>query len=97
MEHKFFRCILSQCEFNDILTDLQHGFRRKRSCEYQLLSVTDKISYYTDQGHLTEIILLDFQKALNTIPQQHMVTDLGHHGSRCPVIAWLKCFLTHHT
>ena len=42
LEHIITRCVMSQLETNNILYALQHGFRKNRSCESQLLEfITD--------------------------------------------------------
>ena len=40
--------LLLQAWLNDILYDLQHGFREKRSCETQLIMLVDELAKITD-------------------------------------------------
>ena len=47
-----------------ILTDKQHGFRLKRSCETQLVVTIDDIASTVDDESQVDIILFDFSKAL---------------------------------
>ena len=47
-------------ESNDILCDQQHGFRRGRSCETQLLGFVDEISHSLEKGRQVDTIVMDF-------------------------------------
>ena len=51
---------LSHCAPYNILYDLQHGFHEKRSCETQLIQLVE----YLASGKQSDLILLDFSKAL---------------------------------
>ena len=50
---------------NKILTDTQHGFRKKRSTESQLLVTVQEIVKCLATGSQVDIILLDFAKAFD--------------------------------
>ena len=50
---------------SNILFELQHGFREKRSCETQLVMLVDEISKSMQMGKQTDLILLDFSKAFD--------------------------------
>ena len=46
-----------------IFCDNQHGFRKKCSCETQLLSTVQEIVSSTAKEKQVDVILLDFEKA----------------------------------
>ena len=48
----------------DLLYDLQHGFREKRSCETQLATLVGDLAS-TSAGKHTDLVLLDFSKAFD--------------------------------
>ena len=48
-----------------ILTDSQHGFRKFRSCETQLILTTHEIAKHLSEGTQVDIQLLDFSKAFD--------------------------------
>ena len=48
------------------LSDLQHGFRRKRSCTTQLLRVFHDVGMALDSGKEDDMIYLDFSKAFDS-------------------------------
>jgi hypothetical protein len=46
-----------------VLVDCQHGFRSKRSCETQLLTLSHELLNNLHTGKQTDLIILDFSKA----------------------------------
>ena len=54
----------------------QHGFRSNHSCVMQLITLTEDISFALDNHKQTDIILLDFSKAFDTVPHQRLLTKL---------------------
>ena len=49
-EHIIASHIMQHLEDNNILYDLQHGFRRKQSCESQLLSLVHELMHNYDNN-----------------------------------------------
>jgi hypothetical protein len=49
-------------ENQNILTDYQHGFRKKRSCESQLITTIQDLASGIDSSTQIDAILLDFSK-----------------------------------
>eukprot|EP00794_Sanderia_malayensis_P017868 gene17868-19649_t len=78
----------------NILSDAQHGFRPKRSCESQLIITIHEIAQALDQGEQTDIILLDFQKAFDKVPHKRLLAKLDHYGIRGNLNAWVCSFLS---
>ena len=60
---------MNHYEANQILTDCQHGFRKNRSCETQLISLVHEITKNMDAGSQIDMVLLDFSKAFDKVPQ----------------------------
>ena len=65
-----------------ILTDGQHGFRERRSCETQLLTLAHELASNLDNGCRTDLIILDFAKAFDKVPHQRLLRKLSHYGIR---------------
>ena len=59
---------------NNILIDNQHGFRSKDFCVTQLTSLEEDLSYVLDQQKQTDVILLDFAKAFDSVPHQRLLS-----------------------
>ena len=62
-------------EQNDILHDLQHGFRERRFCETHLIQLVVELARNTSQGRQTDLILIDFSKAFDRV--NHLDSKLG--------------------
>ena len=50
---------------NNILTDLQHGLRKHRSCETQLIKTVNDLAKSLKNGEQIDRIVLDFSKAFD--------------------------------
>ena len=62
--------IMQHLEDNNILYDLQHDFRRKRSCESQLLSLVHELMHNYDNNIQSDLIQMDFAKAFDKVPHK---------------------------
>ena len=67
---------MDHVQHNNILIDNQHGFRSGFSCQTQLISLVEDISHAMDDGFQTDVTLLDFSKALDTVPHIHLLNKL---------------------
>ena len=62
---------------NNILIENQHGFRSQHSCASQLISLVEDLSYTLDQQKQTDVILLGFAKAFDSVPHQRLLSKLA--------------------
>lgn len=79
---------------NNILTDLQHAFRRNRSCETQLINVIDDWSKCLEKGLQVDSFVLDFEKAFDTVPHELLKLKLHSYGVSKQVLNWISAFLS---
>ena len=63
LEHIVHSSVMRHFDKNQILTNNQHGFRARRSCETQLISLIQEIASNMTRKGQTDVILLDFAKA----------------------------------
>ena len=77
---------------SNILFELQHGFREKRSCETQLVML-DEIAKNMQVGKQTDLILLDFSKAFDKVAHKKLISKLHFCGIRGKTLSWVKDFL----
>ncbi len=63
-------------EDHHLLYDLQHGFRKARSCETQLLSLTHGLAQQWHKGIQTDLVIIDFTNAPFTPGGNYRLT--GH-------------------
>ena len=66
LEHIVHSSVMRHLNKNQIITDKQHGFRARRSCETQLISTIQEIARnMTRKGQVhVDVILLDFPRHL---------------------------------
>ena len=79
---------------NNILYDYQSGFRKKYSTESCLSYLTDKISKGFDSGLYTGMILIDLQKAFDTIDHKLLLEKMSFLGFSEEVIGWFRSYLS---
>ena len=80
MEHIIARNIMQHAEANNILYPLQHGFRKGRSCETQLIEFVDDISKNLQEGHQSDILIMDFAKAFDKVNHSLLTHKLEYYG-----------------
>ncbi|XP_076437010.1 uncharacterized protein LOC143276409 [Babylonia areolata] len=66
LEHILVSKIMAHCEEHQILCTEQHGFRKGRSCETQLLGFVDEVSEALEQGYQEDLLVFDFSKVRST-------------------------------
>ena len=77
----------------NILYDLQHGLREKRSCKIQLIMLIDELSKIMQSRKQTCLILLDFSKAFDKVAHEKLLQKLHLYGIRGDTLKWIKNFL----
>lgn len=93
MEHIVTSHIMKHADDHNILYPLQHGFRRKRSCETQLLDFIDDITRNMEDGKQTDVLVMDFSKAFDKVSHSLLVHKLHHYGIRGNINTWIENFL----
>ena len=68
----------------------QHGFRKKRSCETQLLETVNDLTDALDGGYEADILFLDFSKAIDRVSHNCLLCKLLHYGINGPVYNWIS-------
>ena len=96
-EHILARTIMDHLEDNGLLSDSQHGFRRKRSCESQLLLFVDELAQSMCSGKQVDVAVMDFSKAFDVVPHQRLLNKLNFYGIRGNALKWIEAFLTGRT
>ncbi len=73
LEHIVHSHIMKFFEEHSILTDMQHGFRAKRSTTTQLIHVIHEMSKSIDENATVHAVILDFEKAFDKVPPPAIV------------------------
>ena len=90
------RCVFS-CLYDDVnnlITPLQHGCLRNRSCVTQPLSVLHTIGRNLDKNNQTDVIYLDFAKASKTVDHNVLLSKFKAYGVSGQLLTWFANYLS---
>ena len=93
MEHIVHSRLMKFLANNKILSDYQHGFRKKRFCDTQLITTVHELAIVLDRRQQVDAILLDFSKAFDKVPHHRLAVQLQHYGIRDKNLSWIQSFL----
>ena len=71
--------LYSFLDYNNIIYDLQFGFRQQHSTFYALINITENIRKALDDGNIGCGIFVDLQKAFETVDHQILLAKLNHY------------------
>jgi hypothetical protein len=94
LEHIIHSNIMSHFDQYNILIDKQHGFRRNRSCETQLVTTIQKIAQNLTSKGQVDVILFDSAKAFDKVPHRRLLHKLKFYGVDGTTLAWISSFLS---
>ena len=77
-----------------LIGDYQYGFRPSYSCQAQLISIVEELQLAHDCHQQVDLIMLDFSKAFDTVPHQHLLKKLSFYGIDGKLHHWLSTWLT---
>ena len=97
LEHVISSNLMLHLETNQLLYDLQHGFRSSRSCETQLISFLQNLAQSNNDNIQTDVIIMDFAKAFDKVPHRHLIYKLKYYGVTGHTLNWITDFLTDRT
>jgi len=89
LEHIIASYIREYFDGVSFLADEQHGFRKKRSCESQLITTIHKIAELADSGKSVDGIILDFSKAFDTVCHSKLIAKLTATGLNSIMVGWI--------
>ena len=81
----------------NILSNAQFGFRKNYSAELQLIQTTHDLAFNLNNKGQTDVILLDFSKAFDKVPHEHLILKLQYYGIRGNTLDWISSFLSNRT
>ena len=65
---------------NNIIYDLQFGFRQQYSTSHALINITENIRKALDDGNIGCGVFANLQKASDTVDCQILLAKLNHYG-----------------
>ena len=80
LEHVMASNMMDHLESNNILYEMQHGFRSNRSCESQIISHAHQLAQNNDKNIQTDLIIMDFAKAFDKVPHKRLISKLTVYG-----------------
>ena len=85
---------MTHLEENNLLSDNQHGFRKKRSYKSQLILFVDELAKNMSKGKQTDAAILDFSKAFDVVPHKRLLHKLDFYGIQGSTLFWISSFLS---
>ena len=95
MEHVIFSQTMGHLDKHDTLVHFQHGFQPNHSCETQLLNTVEDLSHRLDKRKTTDLLILDFSKAFDTVPHRRLLLNMKHYGITGKTNKWIESWLCH--
>jgi len=84
-------CFLSK---NNIIYNLQFGFRENHSTTHALIYLTEKVREALDDNSYSCGVFVDLQKAFDTVDHKILLYKLNHYGIRGTENDWFKSYLS---
>ena len=78
---------------HNILHTLQHAFRKKRSCESQLIESVHGIAFNMQKGHQNDVVM-DSAKAFDKVAHNILLYKLSSYGVKGNTLGWIGSFLS---
>ena len=94
LEHIIHSSVMTFFEDQNTLNHRQHGFRKHRSCETQLITTLNDFTECLNNKKQTDAILLDFSKAFDKVDHSQLLRKLHKYGIRNNLLQWIKSFLS---
>ena len=93
LEHIIYKQIMDHLESSHILVLFQHGFRKRHSCETQLVSSIEDLARNLEKREQLDLLILDFSKAFDKVEHQRLPYKLKFYGIDGKINKWIENWL----
>ena len=93
LERFMYNWLYNFLELNNVIYDLQFGFRQKYLTSHALIHLTDKIREQLDSGNFACGIFVDLQKAFDTVDHDILIQQFSHYDIRGVANNWFSSYL----
>ena len=76
-----------------VIENSQHGFRKGRSCQTNLIEFNDQVGKWLDDGKSVDVLYLDFAKAFDKVDHERLMVKLAAAGVKGKLWAWIRDWL----
>lgn len=97
LEHIIHHHVMDYLDRYQLMTNVQHGFRKNHSCETQLAITTNDLARSLDCKAQTDVVITDFSKAFDKVPHKRLAYKLQHYGISGKILSWINAFLSQRT
>ena len=84
---------LKYLQENNLLYELQLGFRSGHSTETALIRITDEILLNMDKDEVTGLVFIDFRKVFDVIDHELLLKKLAIYGVSSESVTWFRSYL----
>jgi len=93
-EKAFCKRLLSFLDNNDVLSESQYGFRKRRSTVHAVLEFYLHTINSMMNGEQILATYIDMSKAFDTVKHNILLKKLSLYGVRGPALSWVRSYLT---
>lgn len=97
IERIVFEQVNNYLSSHNLIYELQSGFRKSHSTDTCLLYLTDYIRKEVDKGNFCGMVMLDLQKAFDTVDHRILLSKLSAIGFNDIAVRWFESYLQSRT
>ena len=97
IEKLMFSRLYKYLEAQNLIYELQFGFRAKHSTNHALIAITQKIKEAINNNETAIGIFVDFEKAFDTVNHEILLSKLSHYGVNGTAQSWFRSYLSQRT